>query len=333
MPTTLRDVARLAQVSVKTVSNVVNGRPHVSAEVRGRVEAAVDALGYRPNRFARTLRTGRSGALALVVSEVDLPGLGGLTRALAGAAARRGYRLVIDPVDADRAAGHPPPVDGCLLLTDLPAGPGVDALPLVRLGRVPGDGTADRVGIDHLGAGRDATAHLLATGCRRIAAIDAGPDDAAPPPPVLRGYAEAVRTAGLPRLPGHVQRAAAHRRADGYRAARAVLARPDHPDAFVCASDALAIGAMCAAFDAGLRVPEDLAVIGVGGSEEGHWMRPALSTVAADTGFIARQAVARLLARIARPDAAPVDVVAPHALLSRASTRGADRPGTVRVGC
>ncbi|MER7333857.1 MULTISPECIES: LacI family DNA-binding transcriptional regulator [unclassified Micromonospora] len=337
MPNTLRDVARLAQVSVKTVSNVVNGHPHVSAGMRRRVEAAVEALDYRPNRSARTLRTGRTGMLALIVSEADLPGIGVLARAVVHAAAGHGYRVVVNAIGSGPGrpgtANPPLPVDGCLLLADLPAAPGVGGLPLVRLGRPAAGGHVDRVGIDHIRAGRDATAHLLGTGRRRIAAIDAGPGEPSPTPPGIQGYADALRAAGLAPLPGHLLRAPSHQRADGYRAARTLLARHQRPDAVFCASDSLAIGTLCAAFDAGVRVPDDLAVIGVGGSEEGRWARPALSTVSADTGFVARQAVARLVARIAAPDAAPVDVVAPHTLLPRASTRRADRPGAVRASC
>ncbi|MEU4644912.1 LacI family DNA-binding transcriptional regulator [Micromonospora sp. NPDC023814] len=337
MPTTLRDVAQLAQVSVKTVSNVMNGYPHVSDGVRRRVEAAVEALGYRPNRSARTLRTGRAGVLALIVPEADLPGIGALARAVVRAAAGRGYRVVIDPIDSDperAAVAHPPlPVDGCLLLANLPAVPGVGGLPVVRIGRFAPGGHVDRVGIDHVRASRDATAHLLGTGRRRIAAIDAGPGEPSPTPPGIQGYADALRAAGLAPLPGHFLRAPSHQRADGYRAARTLLAQHRRPDAVVCASDALAVGTLCAAFDAGVRVPEDLAVIGVGGSEEGRWARPALSTVSADTGFIARQAVARIVARIAEPNAAPVDVVAPHTLLPRASTRRADRSRVAHSSC
>ncbi|MGS2615630.1 LacI family DNA-binding transcriptional regulator [Micromonospora sp. LZ34] len=319
MSNTLRDVAQLAQVSVKTVSNVVNGYPHVSDGMRRRVEAAIAALDYRPNRAARTLRTGRTGVLALMVAEADLPGVGVLARAVVRAAARCGYRVVIDPIDPGGAgiASPPLPVDGCLLLTDLPAEPRAGGLPLVRLGQPTAGGHADRVGIDHARASRDAVDHLLATGRRRIAAIGVGPDQ----PSGIQGYADVLRAAGQAPLPGQVQQVTSHQRADGYRAARTLLSQPRRPDAVVCASDALAIGAMCAALDAGVRVPEDLAVIGVGGSEEGRWTRPTLSTVAADTAFLARQAVARIVARIARPDTAPVTVTAPHTLLPRESTR------------
>ncbi|MDO3701567.1 LacI family DNA-binding transcriptional regulator [Micromonospora sp. C28SCA-DRY-2] len=320
MSTTLRDVARLAQVSVKTVSNVVNGYPHVSDGMRRRVEAALAALDYHPNRAARTLRTGRTRVLALTVAEAD--GVGVLARAVVRAAARHGYRVVIDPVDPECQGVATPPlsVDGCLLLTDLPAEPPTGGPPVVRLGQATAGGSADRVGIDHARATRDAVDHLVATGRSRIAAIGVAPGQ--PSATIGRqGYAEVLRAAGRDPLPGHLQQVPADQRSDGYRAARALLSQRRRPDAVVCASDALAIGALCAAADAGVRVPQDLAVIGVGGSEEGRWTRPALSTVAADPAFLARQAVARIVARIARPDAAPVTVVTPHTLLARESTR------------
>ncbi|WP_309244307.1 LacI family DNA-binding transcriptional regulator [Micromonospora parastrephiae] len=134
------------------------------------------------------------------------------------------------------------------------------------------------------------------------------------------GYHRALRGAGLTPVPGHLLPARPHRRADGYRAARDLFAGPDRPDAIFCFSDPLAIGAMRAAFDVGLRVPADVAVIGVGDIEEGRYSRPTLSTVAVDTGFLAREAVARLTARIGQPDAAIAEVVAPHTVLPREST-------------
>ncbi|MFC0003788.1 substrate-binding domain-containing protein [Micromonospora siamensis] len=128
--------------------------------------------------------------------------------------------------------------------------------------------------------------------------------------------------AGLGAPPGHLRSVDRHRRADGYRAARALLAADPRPDAVVCSSDPLAIGAMRAAFDLGLRVPEDVAVIGMGDSEEGRYWRPALSSVSVDTAGLAREAVARIVARIARPGAPPARITVAHSVRARASSGG-----------
>ncbi|MFF5055941.1 LacI family DNA-binding transcriptional regulator [Micromonospora sp. NPDC000663] len=323
MASTLRDVARLAGVSVKTVSNVVNGYPHVSTDVRSRVEAAVAELGYRPNAFARTLRTGRVGVLALVLPDTDLPYADDLTREVVDAAWRRGYRLVVERGHDEESADTtcPMPVDG--VLVGAPRALTAAGRPVVLIGGGSSDGSCDQVSVDVAGAAEDATAHLLRTGRRRIAAIGAYPSEpGGVPRPGTAGYHRALRAAGLTPLPGHLLPARHGRRADGYRAARDLFAGPDRPDAIFCLSDPLAIGAMRAAFDAGLRVPADVAVIGVGDIEEGRYSRPTLSTVAVDTGFLAREAVARLTARIDRPHTAVAAVVAPHTVLPRESTGG-----------
>ncbi|MEV4659685.1 LacI family DNA-binding transcriptional regulator [Micromonospora sp. NPDC049301] len=332
MASTLKDVARLAGVSVKTVSNVVNGYPHVSPEVRGRVEAAVAQLGYRPNVFARTLRTGRTGVLALVLPDSDVPYANDLAREVVRAAGSRGYRVVIEQAGPDDGRAAPAladaramPVDGVLVTAPVAPAGLVEALaaagrPVVLVGGEARDGHCDRVTVDVARAAEDAVGHLLRAGRRRIAAIGAYPMESDATAPRTAGHHRALRRAGLAPVPGHPLPASRHRRADGYRAAHALLAQPDRPDAIFCYSDPLAIGAMRAAFDAGLRVPADVAVMGIGDIEEGRYSRPTLSTVCIDTGFLAREAVARVTARIDRPDAAVAVVTAPHTVLPREST-------------
>ncbi|MGC5335035.1 LacI family DNA-binding transcriptional regulator [Micromonospora sp. DT62] len=243
--------------------------------------------------------------------------------ALPGAARRR--------ADADHC-GHPPPggthhalVDGIILVADdappelvrKQAGAGA---PLVLLGE-SSDHRWDHITVDHAGATQDATEHLLRAGCRQIAAIGVGPDESSTRAQRrMVGYRRALRRAGLAESSGHLQPALLHRRDHGYRAARTLLAQDWRPDGLLCFSDLLAIGAMRAVFDAGLRVPEDVAVVGIGDSEEARYARPALSTVSVDTAFIAREAVARVTSRIALPDAAPTRIIAPHTVLVRESS-------------
>ncbi|MEU4478913.1 LacI family DNA-binding transcriptional regulator [Micromonospora sp. NPDC023966] len=335
MATTLKDVARHARVSVKTVSNVVNDHPHVSDDLRRRVRAAVQELGYRPNLAARTLRTGRTGLLALIVADVETPGLCGLAREVVRAAAGQGFRVVVDHLGPDTErpapptrAGAPPGVDAVLLGADVVPPGLVDArlgagTPLVLLGESR-DPRCDQVALDGAGAAADATDHLLRTGRRRIAAVGARPAEAdGPPAPRTAGYRRALRRAGLDLPAGYLRTTAQHRYEDGYRAARWLFAHEQRPDAILCYSDRLAIGALRAAADAGLRVPADVAVMGIGDSEEGRYSRPMLTSVSADPAFLAREAVALVTARLDRPDAAPARITVPHAVLPRESTRPA----------
>ena len=336
MAATLRDVARHANVSVRTVSNVVSGYEHVSDAMRRRVQDAMEELDYRPNPVARTLRTGRTGVLALVVPEIDVPYFSQLARGIINAAAELGYRVMIDQTGDDRdrerelltGADRTMLFDGILFSplvtqTELVEMRMSTTIPLVLLGEHDFDGRYDHVAIDNVQAAFDATAHLVAMGRTRVAAIGAQPnEDYATPRKRTVGYQDALTAAGLDPDPELLHPAARYSRADGYAAAAALLARPQRPDAIFCYSDLLAMGAMRAVFDAGLTVPDDVAIVGIDDIEEGRYSRPTLSTVSLDTPFIAREAVARLAARIEDPDATAAEVVAPHLLLPRESTAG-----------
>ncbi|HEY3926715.1 MAG TPA: LacI family DNA-binding transcriptional regulator, partial [Acidothermaceae bacterium] len=178
----LRHVAALAGVSIKTVSNVINDYPHVTAETRAKVEEAVRQLDYRPNLYARSLRGGRSDVIALAIPILDSPYFAELARSVVRAAARRGWTVFIDETEGDpqrelaaiRGLG-PHLIDG-LIFSPLALG-SADiasqrvARPLVMLGERCLDGTMDHVAIDNIAAARVATEHLIALGRRRIAAI------------------------------------------------------------------------------------------------------------------------------------------------------------------
>lgn len=334
MPATLRDVADRAQVSVRTVSNVVSGYEHVSERMRERVLTAIEELDYRPNPVARTLRTGRTGVLALVVPEIDVPYFSELARDVINAAAEVGYRVMVDQTGHDHererdlltGADRTMLFDGILFtplvtreeLADMNAR---TSMPLVLLGEHQFDGRYDHVAIDNERAAGDATRHLISRGRSRIAAIGAQPDESyATPLQRTAGYEAALHEAGLDRDPRYLQPAAHYSRADGYEATRTLLALDPRPDAIFCYSDLLAMGAMRAVFDAGLRIPDDISVIGIDDIEEGRFSMPTLSTVSLDTPFIAREAIARISARIDDPDAPAAEIIAPHVVVEREST-------------
>ena len=335
-PATLRDVADQAQVSMRTVSNVVSGYEHVSERMRERVLAAIEQLDYRPNPVARTLRTGRTGMLALVVPEIDVPYFSELARDVITAAASFGYRVMIDQTGHDHererellTGGDRTMLFDGILFTPLVTKQELlemnsrTTMPLVLLGEHDFDGRYDHVAIDNVRAAHDATRHLIDIGRTRIAAIGAQPqENYSTPQQRTSGYESALREAGMPVEPRYLQPAAHYRRADGYAAARELLALQHRPDAIFCFSDLLAMGAMRAVYDAGLRVPDDVAIIGIDDIEEGRYSRPTLSTVSLDTPFIAHHAVARIAARIDDPDAPAEEVVAPHQVVVRESTAG-----------
>ncbi|MDQ0643826.1 LacI family DNA-binding transcriptional regulator [Microbacterium murale] len=334
MPATLRDVAERAQVSMRTVSNVVSGYTHVSERMRTKVLAAIDELDYRPNPVARTLRTGRTGMLALVVPEIDVPYFSELARDVIDAAAEVGYRVMIDQTghDHERERQLLTGEDRTMLFDGLLFSPlvtkselldmhGATRMPLILLGEHDFDGRYDHVAIDNVAAARDAVGHLIETGRTRIASIGSQPlEEYSTPLQRSAGYEAALADAGVDLRPEYVVTAAHYSRADGYSAGRALLALDPRPDAIFCFSDLLAFGAMRAVFDAGLRVPEDVAVIGIDDVDEGRYSRPSLSTISLDTQFIARESVRRIIDRIEDPALPATEIVAPHKLVVREST-------------
>ncbi len=186
----LRDVAERAGVSVKTVSNVVNGYQHVSPQMRARVQAVLDETGYRPNATARSLRAGRTGVIALAVPEIGNPYFAELAGFVVQEAEERGWIVLIDQTDgrlerervvADGLRHHL--IDGLILspvalgVDDL-AGRGPEDVALVLIGEKLDAGPADHVAIDNVAAARAATEHLLALGRTRIAAIGHQPSSA-----------------------------------------------------------------------------------------------------------------------------------------------------------
>jgi DNA-binding LacI/PurR family transcriptional regulator len=333
--TRLKDVAKLAGVSPKTVSNVVHGYAHVTEATRRRVQEAIEALNYRPNLSARNLRTGRTGVIALALPELDSPYFAELARFVIRAAEEHSCTVLIDQTDglASRErliiqglrAHH---IDG-LIFSPLVLGRDdlagrSDQTPMVLLGERVDHGPADHVAIDNVAAAHTATQHLISLGRRRIAAIG-DQRQAASPTAALRmeGYARALADAGLPRDSRLITSTASYHRTDGVVAMGRLLDLDEPPDAVICFNDLLALGAMRTLHERGWRIPEDIAVVGIDDIEDGRFATPTLTTISPDKDQIARFAVSLLLSRIeggkTRP---PREVVADFTLKVRESTVG-----------
>ncbi|VTR77279.1 LacI family DNA-binding transcriptional regulator [Cellulomonas hominis] len=330
MKVTLRDVAARAGVSFKTVSNVVNGHPHVTEATRSRVVAAIDDLGYRPNASARSLRHGRSGILALAVPELTSPYFAALASEAGRAAKEHGRVLVIEETRGDAEGERIALVDLTSRLVDgvilsplvTPQSVVVERIgetPVVMLGEHRYDVRADHVAMDSVRAARELTAHLLATGRRRIAVVGRQ-DEPSTGAERWRGHVEALAAAGLTPDERLVARVAAYRREDGARAVRELLDAGARPDAVLCFNDLLALGAVHALRAAGLAVPGDVAVAGFDDVEESRYA--GLTTVAPDLPLLAREAVRLLVRRVEDPTVEPAHVEVPFRVVVRASTGG-----------
>ena len=346
MPVSLKDVAKLAGVSVRTVSNVVNDYPYVTEATRSRVQQALDQLNYRPNLAARSLRTGRSGILALAVPRIDVPYFGELARHIVKAAERHAYTVIIEQTDGLEqrekrlfADAGPHLIDG-LILHPLALRPEdlrarVDETPLVLLGEQVYHGPADHVAIDNVAAAYTATAHLLELGRSRIAAIGCrqtsqpvvqelrGGQRRGPAEHLrFRGYAAALRDAGVAVERRLVVPTGSLDRLGGARAMERLLASKDPPDAVLGYNDLMALGAIRTLLGRGYRVPEDVAVVGIDDIEDGRFSTPSLTTIAPDKAQIANLVVDLLLSRIKEGSARPPrEVQADFTLVVRESSR------------
>ncbi len=338
MAATLKDVAELAGVSIKTVSNVVNGYQFVSAQTRERVQTAIEKTGYRPNLGARNLRKGRTGFIALAVPELDNPYFAELTGLVITAAHRHDWTVLIEQTHGLRdrelavvTSARSQRIDAAIL-SPLAVGPedlrrAARDTPLVLLGERPVGGRAGRPAIDHVAvdnvaAARAAVEHLIGLGRRRIAAIGDQPGrDAGTASLRMAGYREAMQAAGLSVDPSLVIPAAAYSRAEGASAMNLLLELNEPPDAVFCFNDLLAVGALRTAGIRGLAVPRELAVVGFDDIQEGAYGVPALTTIAPDKKAITDTAVDLAFTaqtRVGKP--VPQDVTAPFELRVRETT-------------
>jgi DNA-binding LacI/PurR family transcriptional regulator len=328
----LKDVAALAGVSVKTVSNVINDYPFVREETRVRVQLAIDKLRYRPNLSARRLRTGRSGLIALSLPEISTPYFGEIAGMIVDVAEQRGWTVLIDQTGGERsheqrtAAGiRADLIDGSIASPLSMTAADIAALdphhPVVLLGEQLAMVAADHIAIDNVRAARETTEHLISLGCRRIAGIGARPRHNGTANLRLEGYRLALDDAGLRQLRSLVAPASDFHLADGYAAMQALLRTRRPPDAVFCFNDLLAFGALRAVAEAGLAVPGDIKICGFDDIELCRYSSPTLTSVSPDKRAIAETAVDLLARRITGAETGPgQDIVVPHTLEVRDST-------------
>ncbi|GAA3753518.1 LacI family DNA-binding transcriptional regulator [Salinactinospora qingdaonensis] len=338
MVISLKDVAKRAGVSVKTVSNVVNGYRHVTPATRQRVQQVIDELGYRPNLTARHLRKGRTGIIALALPELGNPYFAELANAVINYAAGLDYIVLLDPTNGRRdqeilfAQGFRARlIDGLILSPieleneDLLAR-GHDA-PLVLLGEREYEAPHDHIAIDNVAAARTATQHLLDLGRERVAFIGARQGRSRQPAHLrLRGWREVMSETAAGGGDDLVATTDGYGREDGAQGMARLLDSGAAPDAVFCYNDVVAIGAMRTLAERGLRVPEDVAVVGFDNIEDGRYCSATLTTIAPHKQAIAEAAVDALLSRLdgaeEEKEAAPRHVRPGFALIRRESTLG-----------
>jgi LacI family transcriptional regulator len=331
---TMRDVARLAGVSTATVSHVLNKTRFVEPETSGRVHAAIGKLGYEIDEVAQSLRTGATRTIALIVPDLINPFYGELAVAVQRRALLEGYDVVVFNTDVPDGtmdvlfehylrAIRRKRYDAVIVAEALPIEPAArqrlvaTETPVILIGGLP-LAHADRVFIDDYRAACDMMAYLTSQGYSTIAHIS-GVLDMPSAADRQRGYRDGLSAAGLQYWPeldvvGDFM-------CDGaYRAMQKILAGPRRPAAVFAANDITAIGAQLACLDAGIRVPEDVAIAGFDDLAVGTSMRPALTTIYHAQREIGEEATRLALARIR--DEGPEQkqtVIVPHRLVIRQS--------------
>jgi len=305
MAATLADVAQAAGVNISTVSRALRGAYGIHRDTRRKVREAAERLGYRPNRVARGLATGRSHSLGLIVSDIRNPYFAEVARGAEDAACRAGYDVVLCNSDLDPAKQMryvrsllEKRVDGLLMNSVADLGRpeqqelAASGLPIVLLNLTPGVRAFSTVTGDNLAGGRLAGAYLLKLGHRVIAHLT-GPRRHGNLAARARGFLQAVQAARTGADPVVVH--GDHTYRGGYALTRTLLARRPDVTAIFAGNDAVAFGAIRAILEAGRSVPEDLSVVGFDNVELACVIRPPLTTVHQPKYEIGQAAVEILL--------------------------------------
>jgi LacI family transcriptional regulator len=335
-PLTIRDVARLAGVSIATVSRVLNERSDVSPATRQAVLEVVQQHGFQLNRGARALHSGRTGLIGVTVPFIEGSYFAAMLGGIADAVDDAGMKLVLIPWRNERERQpslrvrlRPGTADGAVLM--LPPESLDELLELQRGGvpfavidpRVPLDAGIPCVAATNVAGADAATEHLIGLGHRSIAVIT-GPVGWAATEERRQGHNAALARAGI-HAQSRLVEVGDWQILSGRGAARRLLALDDRPTAIFAFNDEMAIGTLQAAHERGLRVPDDLSVIGFDGVERGELLEPQLTTVRQPLAEMGRMAVTLLLRLLERRRIEALRIELATRLVERGST------GPVRV--
>src|SRR5581483_3023878 len=291
MVTRLKDIADELGVSVVTVSRALRDRPDIAKETKAKILDRVKQLNYRPNLMARSLVTGRSSLIGLVVPDLIHPFFAEIAKSLAATLRKKHYFLIVSSSDSDpqleqdeiehMLAHH---LD-CFVVASCQKNPenlnGEAGVPLVLIDRSFGGFSSNFIGVNDFRAGELAVEHLIAQGCKRIAHIR-GPETNVGNRRA-EGYSEALRKRGI-RVPeqyivscGEASDSDGETR--GKKAMEEVLALKPRPDGIFCFNDTVAVGAMVRTIEAGLRIPKDVAIVGCGNFHYSSKLQVPLSSI------------------------------------------------------
>lgn len=326
---TSHDVARVANVSQATVSRVLREDPRVRPETRNRVMRALAEMRYEPNAAARAFRTSRTGSIGVVVARLSYQLYPAMLEAIGGQLARLGQRMIV--WDSEHGGDGPAIralrqgiVDGVILTAATRESEFLQEIsspqaPVVLVNRIVEEYPSDKVSSDNLDGGRRVAEYLLACGRRRIGLIGGIPRAS-----TIRhreqGFREALIAAAAELPPHYYQRSETFTHASGRESVTRLLELGAPPDAIFCVNDVLALGAMDGARALGVRVPEDLWLVGYDDIELASWGAYELTTVRQPMDQMVARAIDLLLAKIADRDKPIEHACLPNELVIRRST-------------
>lgn len=325
----MKDVAEAAAVSIQTVSAVVNNKPGISQATSARVLTAIQNLGYRPFSIARSLRTRQTHTIALFVSDIAAPPLAAMASAIENEAYARGYSLVVYNThnDIERERNYMLKVidhwvDGVIIIAIDEHETSLKALkeaqiPVVAVDRVPEDSDIYSVSLNNYRVGKLAAEHLLGLGHTTLAVIS-GPLRLALGRDRKKGFIDECLRSGATVIAGEY--AGDWHTRSGYSAMRQILEQRPLPTAIFASSDLMAIGAIHAINEAGLRVPGDISIVGVDNIEQAEFTVPPLTTILQPLDRIGEQGVRLLLELVDGQQPEDLHVVIEPTLLARNST-------------
>ena len=331
MPVTLQDIARALNVSKMTVSRAINNHPEISSETRARILATAQKMNYRPNQFARALMTKQSYLIGIVVPDLMHSYFAEICRGVESHARPAGYQNLICSTDEeprkemDEIEALVSRTDGLIVASSLSAGETKfykrlisEGAKIVLIDRLLDGLRCSSVTTDDVQVGILATQHLIKLGHRRIGHLR-GPD-VSTALKRLQGYREAMSKAKLK----PVVRECGFTETDGYSAMQKWIAAGDLPTAIFAANDPAAIGAMAAANEAGLKVPDDVAFVGAGSIHYGDMLRVPLTTVSWSKAEMGQAAARLLLELIGGKKKSGTVTIAPELIVRRSCGAGSN---------
>ncbi|MDK3010076.1 ribose operon transcriptional repressor RbsR [Providencia rettgeri] len=328
----MKDVARLAGVSTSTVSHVINQNRYVSESITLRVKNAIEELNYAPSALARSLKMNRTNTIGMLLTTSNNPFYAEVVRGVERSCYERGYSLILCNTEGDlQRMNHSletllqKRVDGLLIMCTEVQGPSKDvftrypSVPTVMMDWSPFDSVGDVIQDNSFLGGEIATRYLIDSGFTRIACI-AGPQDKSPARARYQGFIQAMEQAKIEVNEDYII-FSDFEFAGGFESMNKLLELSMPPQAIFAGNDAMAVGAYQAIFQKGIKVPDDISIIGYDDIDLSPYMIPPLTTIHQPKDKLGKQAVDQLIYRMDNPEAdASVLVLTPE-LIERQSVR------------